>query len=902
MTTAPVSILSCPTPIPTSDQNQGSHGITTDTLGVHIAKTRYGDYDFQNKGYVIVSPRYLALPLISIIRPGHRPKISSPDPVEVSNSIIYCVDATPQCISLQFLFEPLRLKDILDWSLQQDIVRDLEHASLTRPGLSTTQISRVKASFALFRCYIHEFGVIYDAERACHWLRMAAESEGECEEKYLAQAWCWRIHRALGITLDVELSTLRDWIHISVLRGHRKCITESLSISSLIDDSDEKKLWKEALEGHTAFLNKLTGGVGMPYFVPRKLRRAYDLSDLNGIHDHIQAEFSLRGVDSLDEIYVNHRGDGLLHMAAAMGNLAALKHLIEVYEPNIDIKNKADYDTPLMSACRGGHLDCALFLLDIGANAQGGQFANDTPLHWLSAFTDTDIPIVAQKLHACGATLKSNRNYRLQHNNMWADSESLFMLPTSPLSRAVMVDRLPAVKMLLALGADPLEGVTESEFPSISAIVLAAVLTLPRHLEVMLAYVDAMETEVSRIFTDMEMLRIAIDKVAAIVDATSLESRLSRTGPDYKSAMFETLELLHLQDQKSRRWETEGNKHRADAEKTMLARMVHLGRVDIVDTLLRLGHPINGMPCASPIVECVKLNHDILFRLLIGHGADVFVKVSAPNGAQHSLLQVSADRPSQSRPGLFIPHYLLKRGIPVDPFPDGSRSAFVSAVKNQDFALADLLLRHGADIDFAYIFIDNMPWITVFGELIQIPTEKNVESIKYVLGIDEEPALPGGHQALAPIPQAHAISRQSNRLPGFTVDKENNLSVLHLAAIHELRSDAESLILGQMVVHILSEKTYCTTEAIDNCHPIVGTALWAATLRCNLEVVSALLEKKATPNLAFEGITPLKIALEANHQPSSEKLDKTAKLHRRKRYGLIADVLRSAGAKASVDT
>lgn len=788
------------------------------------------------------------------------------------------------------------MKAILDWSLQQDIVRDLERACVATPGLSTTQIPRVRASFALFQCYLYEFGVIYDAGRACHWLRVAAESEDECMENYLAQAWCWRIHRALGVTLDIDIATLRGWIHTSVMRGHRRCIDDSLGIINSIIDSDEKNRWVKALEAHTAFLNNVAGGVGMPYFISRKLRRAYTLENLNALDQQIQAELSLRGVDSLDKVFVNHRGDGLLHMAAAMGNLAALIHLIEVYNPDIDIPSQADYDTPLLSACRGGHLNCALFLLERGASANGARFANHAPLDWLCAFPDADIPIVAQKLLACGASLKGIRSHRLIRYDVWADHEHLFSLPTSPLSRAVMMNSLPAVKVLLASGADPLDGITESEFPSSCPIVLAAVLTLPRLLEVMLAYVDTRKTEVSRIFTDMEMLRISVDKVATVVDSTSLESRLSRIGADYKVAMFETLELLHLRDQKSRRWETEGNRHRSLSEKTMLARMVSLGRVDIVDSLLRLGHSIHGQPDACPIVECVKLNHEALFRLLIGHGADVFVKVSAPNGGQHSLLQISADRPSQSRPGTFIPQYLLRMGIPVDPLQDGSRSAFASAVKNQDFALADMLLRTGADIDFAYTPTDNIPWITVFGELVQLPTEKNVESIKYLLGIHGTAASPSEHRASHSVPQERTMLKQNNRLPSFIVEKENQLSVLHLAATHALRSDSEALILGQMVADILTEKTFSTDEMINNCHPSIGTALWAATFRCNLEVVSALLEKGANPNLPFQGITPLTLALEADHQPSPATFDNSAKLERRKRYGMIVDILRNAGA------
>ncbi|TFK42008.1 hypothetical protein BDQ12DRAFT_762037 [Crucibulum laeve] len=824
------------------EEPPGKHGITRDTLGVFIAKSSYGDYDYQNEG------------------PGRRPQLSTPDPAE-------------------FFFEPLRLKTILDWSLQTDIVHDLELSVAAPAVTSPTQIPRSEAAFALYQCYIHEFGFVFDAERACHWLKTAAETDEDSKACYLAQAWCWRVHQALDITLDTDMSTLRNWMHLSIIRGHRKCIQESLHISTLAKDNDMRNAWKNGTEEHLKVLKTAAGGVGMPYFVPRKLRRDYNLTDMNVLDQNIQAEYVLRKINTIDEIYVNHRGDGLLHMAAALNHLAALKHLVEKYKPNIDIANQADYDTPLLCACRGGHLDCALFLLEKGANPQGSQYADDVPLNWLCAFAEDDIPVIAQKLCAAGALLSKHRDFRLQHyRSTWADHEALFLLPMSPLSRAVMTESLPAVRVLLALGADPLEGL--SSFSSWCPVVLAAILTLPRILEVLLLFLDARTPQPVRLPSDMEMLQVAIDKVATITDTTSLESRFSRCGPEYKLAMFETLEMLYLRNKKTKQWQSEGNEHRATAANTMMARMVALGRVDVVDALLRIGHSVEGRPDANPIVEAVKLNHEIIFRLLIGHGANVKTTISAKNGGQLSLLQVSAHRPTQARLGLFIPEYLLRMGIAVDALPDGTRSAFASAVMRQDFELADLLLQHGADVDFFYILKDGPAWTTVFGELIRTPTEKNVESIKYLLGLEEKTRAVN---AISHVNAEILKPTTTHTLPCLIADTKNNLSIFHLAALYDV---------------------YCTSEAINLFHPHLGTALWAAVRWCNLELVSALLGKGADPNTSFKENTPLKLAiigLEANRPAkagmSADRGVLREKSERFKRYAMIADLLSKSGAQ-----
>jgi ankyrin repeat protein len=743
---------------------------------------------------------------------------------------------------------------------------------------------------------MHEFGVQFNSERTCYWLKQAALSDDHCQENYLAQAWCWRVHQALGVTLDVGIATLRNWMMLSITRGHRNCITESFKISTLITGSDERKRWQDEIISCIKMLNTVTGGVGMPYFVPRKLRRQYNIEDLDVLDRDIQQEFLIRQVEKLDEIFVNHRGDGLLHMAASLGNLAALKHLVEKYNPDVNCANQANHETPLHCACRGGHLDCALFLLDRGASPDGSQWAEEMPLYWLCAFAENDIPIIAAKLVAAGATLNKGKG-RSWAPPIWADSDNLFSLPVSPLSRAVMMQSIPAVTALLAVGADPIHDLSSRS--SACPVVLAAVLTLPRILEMLLLHLSTRNPEIfpQKLITDMEILQIAVEQTATTVDVTSLENRITRHGADYKTAMFETLEILHLRGTKTTVWTNEGSENKARAANTMLARLVSLGRLDIVDSLLQLGHPVHGKPDACPILEATKLNHEPLFRLLVGHGASITMKISSATGVQRSLLQVFAERPSQSRPGLFIPEYLLKMGVAVDPLPDGSQPAFASAVKNQDFALADLLLQHGADINLSYAPQEGAPWVTVLGDLFRNPTDKSVESVKYLLRIDGrvKPGILVLPAIIGAIEDSSSLA-PSLPLPDFIVEKQRNLSILHYAAMCVPKTNLESLVMGRMVRYILSVQKYSNADVINLRHPD-GTALWLAALFCNLEVVAALLEKKADTGIRVRGFTALAIAqtmvanVVAGLKPEMDRVTKGQIL---KKYTLIVELLRNA--------
>ncbi|KAJ7262123.1 hypothetical protein C8J57DRAFT_1633740 [Mycena rebaudengoi] len=310
----------------------GAHGVTRDSLGLYLAKISYEhDRDYQSD--------------------------------DTRSSTVQIVTRT----YYQFLFDPERLKGLLDWSLQVKIFQDLENAAVAAASASPTQVSKVLASFYLLRCYVREFGVEFDAERrviGCEHVRAPATNVKKI-------VWLKR---------------------------------------GVITDSDDKRLWSAELTKHTYHLHRVAGGVRMLYFFPRKLRRDYNLDNLDILDRDIQSEFAVRRTNSVDQIFVNHRGDGLLHMAAVMGELKALQHLVDTYCANIDLDDQVKSETPLLSACRGGHLECALFLLKHGARPDGSDdYGVETPLYWLCSFNPDDAGMIARKLVSAGHWLGTIR-------------------------------------------------------------------------------------------------------------------------------------------------------------------------------------------------------------------------------------------------------------------------------------------------------------------------------------------------------------------------------------------------------------------------------------------------------------------------------------------------------------
>ncbi|CAG8954455.1 hypothetical protein HYFRA_00006083 [Hymenoscyphus fraxineus] len=362
----------------------GLHGITPEGLGAFLGRMGY-DHDPQDN------------------KPGYRPVLDHPEAGE-------------------FLFEPLRLGNILNWQQQQLIVKEFEHAASMAPHDAPVELQPHMAAFYLFQCYLTEFGTTFDPERVIHWLSQASSGPEDAGGViYYAQAWIWRISNAFDMACPKPVDELKTCLKMSILRGHRTCLVDGEFIRDHSLNDDSPPSWDIILRDSRLLLNRIAAGLGMPYFAHRKLRRDYNLHDLPHLDDLIKQELGSNYNKCLrpdttqpsdhpqeaserpkppnfESIFVNHIGHGLLHYAATMGNYPALLYMISKYQVDIDVKDQTAYETPLVCACRSGNLKCAMLLLEHGADPNDSDSGVETPLYWLCSFNGGEMTELAQKL------------------------------------------------------------------------------------------------------------------------------------------------------------------------------------------------------------------------------------------------------------------------------------------------------------------------------------------------------------------------------------------------------------------------------------------------------------------------------------------------------------------------
>lgn len=140
-------------------------------------------------------------------------------------------------------------------------------------------------------------------------------------------------------------------------------------------------------------------------------------------------------------------GSAPLHLAAAKGHLAVIRHLL-ASGAKVDVPDQLG-ESPLQKAVRAGHLAAAEALLDAGANVQGT--AGATPLH---SAVSRGYERIRDLLLARGAEINAVRMTYITAKS-GPEKDRLVGINTTPLGVAVHRDRRDAVEFLLDRGADP---------------------------------------------------------------------------------------------------------------------------------------------------------------------------------------------------------------------------------------------------------------------------------------------------------------------------------------------------------------------------------------------------------------------------------------------------------------
>ncbi|CAN9146874.1 unnamed protein product [Alternaria sp. RS040] len=791
----------------------GKHGIARDGAALFLG--RYGnDIDLQHN------------------IPGFRPRLNEPNPEEV-------------------LFEPERLKKILTWDQQRQILDELKataNDSANAPG-DPIEMNKTVAAFHVFQCYLLEFGTKFNADETVQWLSKASSHDDSHDDAdYLAQVWIWRISRALEVNVNLTQGRLESLLRISVMRGHWSCLQDVLELINTSTGATQQQ-WSNKFQQFRNILLSQMGAVGMSYFFSPHMTPPWNrvnLRDISQLDETIVAilgdtydsclrvlnsqlpksstqEYQRGGKTAFDQVYVNIRGHGPMHYAAASGNLDALRHMAAKYNCDVDLPNQHVDETPLVCACSGGKLDCALLLLDKGANANGYHHGQEGPLHWLCSFLPNEMEIIASALIKAGADIElRSRAMRADVRGIRADWEHIFEIKTTPLGRAVLMNSLPAVKVLLRLGADPLKksankhpgewkGDKATMVDISSPFELAAALTLPEILAEFIKHIDGPTGAPRRKLPDVSsVVDLARGKKVTKFDPLSLRSRLVRHGHKYKNNLRFTWMILL-----ARSIPFQGAIPTEELQKarsrTLCDEVAH-GNLDIVECLLQLGYSASGTSDHRPLQKAIELNHEEMFKLLIRYRADTSVTTTTPAG-NISLLHICASRPRQSRPGRYIADALIIAGIPIESTDRRVKPPLALAVLNQNFDVAQALIDNNADVDAVYpleVYGLNGPEtksVSVLVEILSQHTNRTLESLKFLFGKrDGGPA----------------------QRPAFYVDLTSKLTILHLLA-----GSPNYTQIGQITPKILN---LCLEMSRDT-----WTPLWAAILRLDEELKKGVL-------------------------------------------------------------
>ncbi|RDA93538.1 hypothetical protein CP533_3972 [Ophiocordyceps camponoti-saundersi (nom. inval.)] len=784
----------------------GRHGIDMDSVGYALGRVAGDDYDAQNN------------------LPGYRPDLPHPE-------------------KGGFLFEPLKLRRLLDWEQQKEMVAEFVSAAQSPSTDDSDGIEPWSASFFLYQSFLCGFGVSVDGAEACRWLRSAARpSEETATVDYLAGAWIVRAHRALGVTNPWTGEEQMSSLYWGLIRGHRHCLSDGqdmiLSESQLTKRAD----WEDQMK--VAFGNYLlsTCGTGLPLFISRRLTRRWDTDDVSVLDEMIKAELgeayesSLRrdiqdsskpnGEESkLDGIYVNNKGHGLLHLAASLDRLQMMKHLHRKYRCNVNLSNQSHSDTPLTCACRSANLSCALYLLENGADGNGTEFGEESPLHCIANFTDAEIDIIVPRLVKAGADIeKHTRASRKDVRRVLADWEDAGSMRLTPLGRAVLLQSLPAVKALLDHGANPWEAKSNGVQP----IQLAAVLTLPHILQAMLSHSPS-KTGLSSsmpLFDECEMLRIAHSGELTPYDSLSLQSRIVRCGIRYKEYLAQTLRILR--DRRLEVGSAADEPSSSAAAAAQLCAEIELGNKDIVEALLHLGHDVDGSASHRPIRAAVAANaEDIFFSVLIRRRPCL----SFPDDDM-SLLAVAASRPRHTARGTRIVEYLLSQGVSPESTARKGPSALGLAVKNGYFELADVLISGTSveSINACHVWAKGRDSESVLGFLLSSHSNSSVRAISYLAA---EHKKPSSTLKMRPL-----------------VNETKGWSAVHAVAhCRPSEWNEYSQISVRIVRHVLD--MFPKPESLQglHVHPTMGTPLTTAVLAGNKIMVALLMDSPYRENM-----------------------------------------------------
>jgi ankyrin repeat protein len=159
--------------------------------------------------------------------------------------------------------------------------------------------------------------------------------------------------------------------------------------------------------------------------------------------------------DYVDMHYISHYSSPrMLQILAYAGRTDDVRGILLLNRYDID-EPDAWGETALLVACRSGHAEIAKLLLRAGANPRIPSMEMLTPLHFLSAFDDDDIPTIARLMNDNKVDIEARsingRGFNIRVDCQFGKADG------TPLLWAVAAGNLVATQTLVELGADPFD-------------------------------------------------------------------------------------------------------------------------------------------------------------------------------------------------------------------------------------------------------------------------------------------------------------------------------------------------------------------------------------------------------------------------------------------------------------
>jgi ankyrin repeat protein len=728
--------------------------------------------------------------------------------------------------------------------------------------------------FILTSYYINAYGTGPDFQEAIRLISMSSKKQ---YDHWQSRAYEYRICSALDPSFKPSEETEHNLFE-SAISGSRTALEDMKTVSP------------EKYPKAKSLLRELMCGVGANFFFPDQMLAGFTVWQwINTFNDLAIMVSNLRKLNRIVDYKVNKRGDGILHLAAALGKTDAIQSLLDSFPALTVNMPNGQGETPLLHACRAGQSETVRKLLALGGDASISTPAGESCLHWLVSFGDDEVPLIGQALIEAGADIRRQTRKRISYSIFPATIDVDFQLPGTPLAWAVHNNRPCIVKFLIEKAKDAmvcLDWPKDLLGPG-SPVEMAA---LYHHVDCLIIMVDAME-EAKLGFTYGPFIQRA-------THAADTFSTILRHGCKYKDMLKATFDFL-LERSKPATFSTGiggfglsllffaiSAAHDTVVEYLLSPHLeALLGPFEQVIKVSYPGayHPNDiNRPCGdsdlTPLLEAVRWNRKHIVELLLAHGADPLATGRNPFSRTQkdwTALHVFANAGHNTDTSLV--RILVEKGLPADgrvnhssektpseehttiPAKSGMicvETPLLVAIQNNAFNLATLFLDLGADPNALCLSsgLVTLPHpTTVLGHLIAASAQHTTSRLRYLI-----------------------MDSPTNDKLDFIVTPSKNLSAIHLAArAHKdvwhrssdegdksrpvSRKDYDMVVNEEIMQELLlrwgGEAHLNLKSGVEG-----GTALHLAVDAGNVEAVRLLVEKGADTTVTDDfGLTPAEL-------------------------------------------